>query len=350
MEEISIEELEQRIAGCLAGVLIGDAMGCATENMSKEEIIKRYGGRLTNFVDPPLDSPYSSGRKAGQITDDAGLFLEMIDATIENRGLLTLEKISEHLLKWAENTEMFERFAGPSTRRSIELLRSGFNPTKTGIPDRKSLISGASNGAAVKGMVAGLINPGNLDKAINDAILLSLPTHNTHIAFSGASAVACAVSISIYGADSLLSVINAAIYGAEKGEELGRQKSCIVPAPSVRERIVCALQIALTFKDIEHSCNKLVNVIGNGLHISEAVPLAFGLFLSAKGDPNESIISAINAGGDTDSIAAIAGGISGAYVGIKHFKRELVDFVEKVNNIDLRLKAKTILNNCNLGG
>lgn len=60
---------------------------------------------------------------------------------------------------------------------------------------------------------------------------------------------------------------------------------------------------------------ELGDVVGAGLHVSEAVPCVFGLVMSTNGHPLETIFSAVNIGNDTDTVAAMAGYIVGALNG-----------------------------------
>jgi ADP-ribosylglycohydrolase len=56
----------------------------------------------------------------------------------------------------------------------------------------------------------------------------------------------------------------------------------------------------------------LLNVESN---VSEAIPTAVGIFLIFRHDYEEAACSAAVAGGDTDTVAAIVGALSGAYSG-----------------------------------
>ena len=50
-------------------------------------------------------------------------------------------------------------------------------------------------------------------------------------------------------------------------------------------------------------------------YANEVVTKAVCIFRMAKGDPKDAIIAAVNMGRDTDCLAAVAGGISGALNG-----------------------------------
>ena len=54
----------------------------------------------------------------------------------------------------------------------------------------------ATNGAAMKISPIGLLNAGNIDQAIRDAITVTMVTHDNYLALSGACAVACSQSCS----------------------------------------------------------------------------------------------------------------------------------------------------------
>ena len=58
-----------KILGGLLGAAAGDAMGAATETRTRKQIEEKFGGYVTDFIEPPLDT-FARGNKAGQVTDD----------------------------------------------------------------------------------------------------------------------------------------------------------------------------------------------------------------------------------------------------------------------------------------
>jgi len=62
---------------------------------------------------------------------------------------------------------------------------------------------------------------------------------------------------------------------------------------------------------------KVVLELGNGIEAFNSVPTAIYSFLTHPQSFEEAIIYAISLGGDTDTIAAMTGAISGAYLGIE---------------------------------
>ncbi|MCS6911424.1 MAG: ADP-ribosylglycohydrolase family protein, partial [Anaerolineales bacterium] len=68
-----------RIAGCLAGLALGDALGTPTQP-TPEATRARYG-IICGFVAPHADDPFGhAGLRAGQITDDTQAALALVHA------------------------------------------------------------------------------------------------------------------------------------------------------------------------------------------------------------------------------------------------------------------------------
>ena len=73
--------------------------------------------------------------------------------------------------------------------------------------------------------------------------------------------------------------------------------------------------------------------IGEGWVVEEAVLLALYCFSKSPDDFLTTIRRGANTQGDSDSIACIAGGISGAYLGIRALPAEWVERIEKSNHL-----------------
>lgn len=334
-------DLYDRILGSLATAVIGDALGAPTEQRSMEEIADLFGGPVRRFEQPPEDSPFAAGRKAGQITDDSGQLLAMAEALIESEGALTLEAVTRHLLRWAEDPEVFSRFAGPTSRAAIEELREGADPRVVGRRGRL-VTRGASNGAAMRVAPAGLVHPGDLAGAVRDATTMCLTTHATHLAISGACAVAAGVAQALTPGADVYRVVQAALDGAERGETEGRRMGRVVAGPSVRARLDLAVSLAVRQRDLFAACRQIHDYVGSGLHVAEAVPAAIGIFVAAGGDPFQTVVGGANIGDDTDTVAIIAGSLAGALRGAAAVPQDLYDEVERINGLNLAQTARAL--------
>ena len=63
--------------------------------------------------------------------------------------------------------------------------------------------------------------------------------------------------------------------------------------------------------------SKMVQLLGNGIKVQEAVPMAIYCFLANPNSFEKAVESAIFLGGDTDTIGSMTGAISGAALGQK---------------------------------
>lgn len=331
--------IEDRILGSLACACIGDALGAPTEQRSISEIRSTWGGRVESFYAPPEDAPYAKGRGPAQFTDDASQMLHLVDAYLEGQGSLTPESVAGALLRWASDAQYYPRFAGPTTRSSIERLQSGEDPLAVGRTGRLTT-EGTSNGSSMRVASAGLMHPGDPGAAAHDALTTCLPTHATNLAIAGAACVAAAISTAMMPESGVLDVTRAAQWGADEGERLGREHGREVAGPSVRRRLDLALELAAKAGGLDETVSDISGLVGTGLHVSEAVPAAVGIFLAAEGDPFLSAVGGANAGDDTDTVACIAGGIAGAFRGFGHVPEELYRQMIKANELDVEGKAR----------
>lgn len=333
------EQLHDRVLGGLAGAVIGDSMGTATETMTRRKIVERYG-RLTEMVAPDF-SPFSGGQLAGAYSDDSSQMLALVDRIVA-RGGVELDDVVQMLLDWAANEEMFTRTAGPTTRAAVARLRAGESPADVGRGDVHTG-SGLSNGAAMKAAPAGWINPGNIQGAVADAATISLPSHNTQIAIAGAGAVAAAIATAIAPGATLAAVFDAALAGAREGERIGLQTGREAASASVERRIREAIRIGEEAATVWDVLDDLYDVIGTGLPTNESVPAAFGILAAARGDVTESIVGAINVGNDTDTVATIAGAIAGSLHGLSAVREDWYRRVCEVNELDLEATAAQLV-------
>ena len=208
----------------------------------------------------------------------------------------------------------------------------GESPHETGM-------QGTTNGAAMRVAPIGIAHIGNVDGALNDAMAASIPTHNTHNAMSSAAEIACAVAVAMTDDATIDNVITAAKQGAERGRACGAWSW----ATPLEKRIELAVRLVNESKNLDDALQALYDFVGVGLDPAESVATAMGVVVAVKGDPMQAILAGVNIGGDTDTIAAIAGSICGALRGIDAIDAEMLEQVERVNGIDLSQVARAIL-------
>lgn len=316
-----------KAVGCLAGVALGDALGRATEFMTREQIRKRFGW-LDHFEAPAPAHP-GHADPLGAITDDTAQTLLIARLLIS--GLpLTPERVAAALVEWARRAP--NPYLGPSTRRALERLEQGVSPYETGK-------GGTTNGAAMRVGAIGIVHAGDPEGALRDAVVASIPTHNSHNAIQGAAAVACAVAEAMQPQATLDTILAAAQEGARRGRAQGEWSW----ATPLDKRIGLAVQMVRHADTLESGVQALYDYIGVGLDPAESVAAALGLVAAGHGDPMVAIVAGANIGGDTDTIAAIAGGICGAWRGVEALDAGMVQQVQEINGIDLHRIARELV-------
>ena len=334
-----------KVLGALLGCAVGDSMGAPTETRPTYLIKKEIGGGdyVRDFVTPPMDT-FAAGMPRGTVTDDFSLSYLIIKNCLKAGGV-THDANVEALRQWITDYPQYSLpFSGPTTRDSLtDLLGlTQFGPSYHGQDHCCTNNSKATNGAAMKAWVAGLFNPGNPDKAVDDAITIGFPTHQNVVALAGATAVAAAVAAAFGEGCTLSGMLDAGLYGARVGYErawnMCSQKSA---GANMEARIMEAVSIGLKYAhDFDKLLEEMADVIGCGLNANEAVPAAFGFAVAAQGRPMDAIYMAVNAGNDTDTVASITGAMCGALKGTAGISKEHLTLLTQVNHLDIEGLAK----------
>lgn len=322
--------LFDRVLGCLGGLALGDSLGCPTEFMTPDKIRAEYGW-VDRFVRAPAWHPHHE-MLAGEVTDDTGQVLAVAHA-LQPDGQITAEQVARSLLDWADHVGgKLDVVLGPSTRQAMERLRRGEPPRLTGR-------QGTTNGAAYRAVIPGLVNHDLPDRILAQVVEVCLPTHGTGAAISGAAAVAFAVAEALSGTASLETILEA----AKKGAHIGKEQGAWSWSASLEKRIELAVQLVEENHSPEATMDSLYDFVGVDMLVAESVATAFGLVVLAQGDPMKAIQYGANIGGDTDTIAALAGAVCGAWRGATALDKGLLAQVEKVNHLNLNAEATRLV-------
>jgi ADP-ribosylglycohydrolase len=291
-----------------------------TQLLSRRQITQRWGPLLTGFEPAPPGHPIAAGMPAGAVTDDTEqavlLGRLLLSGPVDHREFATA------LVAWER--DMAARgsldLLGPSTRRAVEAVLAGTAPEEAGV-------SGDTNGAAMRITPVGIKVTADDPRALVDAVEeASLVTHNTSVALAGAAAVAAAVSAGIGGAGSAGGVaavtsiaVDAALMGAERGHW--------VAGADVAARIGWATGLVAGLP-AEEAADVIYSLIGTSLATQESVPAAFAVLSAVPDDPWRACLLAASLGGDSDTIAAIAGAIGGAVHGLAAFPPHAIEVID----------------------
>ena len=162
------------------------------------------------------------------------------------------------------------------------------------------------NGAAMRVAPIGLLFASDPERLWKQAKLSALPTHIHPLGIEGVQLLALAVALC-----TTFDVFNRKAFFDRL------QQSC--QTPEFRERIQKAAEI--------ESVNDLAG-LGNGIQALESVVTAIASFALTPDSYAETIGNVILLGGDTDTLAAMAGALSGAYLGLQAIPPRLIILLE----------------------
>ena len=287
--------MEDRFAGCLLGLAIGDALGMPFEGMPAQTIHERYG-LVTEFM-------AGHGLAPGQYTDDTKMMLCIAESIVE-RGHVAPEDIAHRFVNWFDGGDL--RGIGHTCAESILNL-------KRGIPWRESGRRGkwaAGNGTAMRIAPVGLFDCHDLERLSQDCWATSVITHHNSEAVAGATAVAYAIARLVTGDLDV--------------EELLTDAVAFVGDSEVARN----LEVVQDLLSANTPTGEALAHLGTSGYVVETVASALYCFLRTPTDFLSTVSSAVMGGGDTDTTAAIAGAISGAYNGVANIPGHLVQQVE----------------------
>jgi poly(ADP-ribose) glycohydrolase ARH3 len=82
-------------------------------------------------------------------------------------------------------------------------------------------------------------------------------------------------------------------------------------------------------QNAEVTVDQVITHLGHGIEAIKAVPTALYAFLSHSHSFEEAVVYAVGLGGDTDTIGAMAGALSGAYLGASQIPARWLEALEE---------------------
>ena len=325
--------MRNKIAGAIYGMALGDAMGMPSELWGREKV-RKYFGKIEGLLDGPKENSVACNYKKGQFTDDTGQALVIIDSLNDTNFKPNSRDIAIKLLKWAEKENAFENnILGPTSKVALANFRDGIN--SKAVTDKA-----LSNGSAMRIAPIGcLFNSHNKEKLADFVYSVSEVTHTSDITIAGAAMIAVAVSSAIENND-----FDIVIKDIFEMEPIARKLGAETYSPSLTERIKIGIHLANEYKNNEDLfLEKLYDIVGAGVNISESVPSAISIAYYAQ-DPNKCALLCANLAGDTDTIGAMATAICGAFKGIDYIKEEYIESLNKANDVDFNSYISILMN------
>lgn len=279
--------VESKLQGVILGTVIGDAIGLPREGLSRRRAARMFGN-------PPLRHRLIFGR--GMMSDDGEHTCMTAQALLASRG--EAKKFARSLA-WRLRGWILALPAGvgKATARSIIKLWLGFPPHRSGVWS-------AGNGPAMRAAVIGAYaadDPNLMRQLIHASTIM---THRDPAAEDGAMAIAWAASCGFrFGADLTAETYLDELRPALRDSEL---------LPLIEQAATDAVG-QMSLDDFLKSRKMERGVSG---YINHTVVAAIFCWLRSPGDYRQAVEAIVSAGGDSDTTAAIVGGLVGAAAGI----------------------------------
>ena len=346
--------LERRATGCLAGAAVGDALGGATEGWAPEQIRERHGGVVTGIVGPFLPnwrearpgSPYHKGD--GHVTDDTLMTNLLVRVYAMKRDHLDAYDIAEQLVPLLLHEKVWipelEREAIPLLRVFLaekwlvtRLHYAHVDPREAGVGNIVNC------GAAMYAAPVGIANAGNPDRAYTEAIDIA-GAHQSSYGREAAGVFAAAVAAALAPGATVDHVIDTCLRLAKDGthaaiaavcERAATLDDCISGGAALREAVTPFDTVGPNYREPGLGGRR-----PSRLHAIEELPLALGMLRIADGDYRQAVLGAVNYGRDSDSIATMAGAISGALYGLEAVPADWREQVGEASRLDLEATGR----------
>lgn len=291
--------------GTVLGAAIGDAMGHPTEFIgSFDGIFQRYGpAGVTGFElywerDGQRFAPYTDDTQMAE-----AVLRTLLDESADLDRAMTL--LARRFINWADHPQGGHRAPGNACLSGCRALANGIHWSEAGGP------TAGGCGSVMRAYPFGLVFANDLGKAERWAVAHSKLTHRDPIALAASAAMAVGVALIIQQTPPgavLAAMVEAAARYSER-------------TAAMMER---AIEEAHTGVGPEITFSRL-----QAWAAHEAIAAAVYLFARHPDAPGTAILEGANTPGDSDSIATLAGALTGARTGVDALPAQWVADVER---------------------
>ena len=270
-----------RARGALLGLVAGNQLGVPTEHLGTPEAIRKaFPNGVVDLAPPPKNSPYD---------DDAAMALLLGESLLASKGF-DANDVARRWVKWMK---VDGRGIGITTRRALTLIDRGKDPFEAGqLANQENPGRSAGNGSVMRCIPVALRYHDDPDRLIRVSTQQAAITHADERCTWGAAAVNLAARELLHGN----------IYFID--EVMHR----------IGDRAPRVLRDAIHRVPREREGDLPIARAGEAGYVVHCVEIAFW-FVTHDRSLEEALIALAQAGGDTDTNAAVAGGLLGARYG-----------------------------------
>ena len=307
---------ESRIAGCLLGGAIGDALGAAIEFVSLDTIRSRFGpDGLTQFA--------AAYGRLGAITDDTQMTLFTAEGLLCARAAHAdpspeqfVDAIGEAYLRWL-TTQDGSSVDDCGWLADQPVLRSRRAPGLTCL------------GALEAGGHGSTSNPLNDSKgcgAVMRAAPIGLLSASTFTVGAETGAVTHGHASGYLSSGALAVIVGDLLRGDALGDAVDHARGELAQWPR-HEETLAAIDAAVALAQRGSPSAETVETLGAGWVGEEALSIAIYCALVSS-DVHQGLALAVNHSGDSDSTGSIAGNLLGAMHGVDALPSEVLAELE----------------------
>ena len=292
-------QLVSRARGALLGLVAGNQLGVPTEHLGTPEAIRKaFPNGVVDLAPPPKNSPYD---------DDAAMALLLGESLLASKGF----DENEVARRWVKWMKVDGRGIGITTRRALTLIDRGKEPFEAGrLANQENPGRSAGNGGVMRCIPVALRYHDDPDRLIRVSTQQAAITHADERCTWGAAAVNLAARELLHGN----------IYFID--EVMHR----------IGDRAPRVLREAIHRVPRERDSDLPISRPGEAGYVVHCIEIAFW-FVTHDRSLEEALIYLAQAGGDTDTNAAVAGALLGARYGEVALPPRWVDQITGVQGI-----------------
>ncbi|MBF0143647.1 MAG: ADP-ribosylglycohydrolase family protein [Magnetococcales bacterium] len=289
------------VRGALLGTALGDAAGLVTEGLSRRRLARLYPGSLgPNLV-----------LRRGMMSDDGEHACMTAQALVVSAGdpQRFARSLGWRLRLWLLG---LPAGIGLATGRAILKLWLGFPPSRSGV-------FSAGNGPAMRAPIIGAAWCDDRDTLMELVRISTRLTHTDPKAEWGAMAVALAAATA-----ARKEAADTERFISELSKHLGDNAGEFL---DLMKQVAVSVQCG---ESVSEFSDRLGLSQGVGGYMFHTVPVVLHLWMQNPVSYEKAVTEVIRLGGDTDTTAAILGGILGAGMGVEglpdHWLTRLMDW------------------------
>ena len=292
-------ERVSRARGALLGLVAGNQLGVPTEKLGTPQAIRAaFPSGVWDLGTPPKGSPYD---------DDAAMTLRLAESLVAC-GDFDAADVAQRWVKWMKGDG---RGIGITTRRALRLIEKGVEPFEAGRQAREAdQARSAGNGAVMRCIPVAIRYHDNVERLMRVSVQQAAITHSDDRCTWGAVAVNLAARELLHGNVHFVD------------EVLHRLKEA---APR-------ALLDAIRRIPWEEQEELPVTRHGETGYVVHCVEIALWFAMHGRG-LEDALVYLAQAGGDTDTNAAVAGALLGARDGETAIPQRWMDLIPERDRI-----------------